>query len=159
MARISSAPEGGKFRARAAAALDATEGAWGNGELLCVAVDGNGELVLSDGTDVAGVIWTPESRRESSTDLANFRQVIGGKVYTVFTWAEIQELAAGDDPTFGAGDQVYGDAAGAAAVGGEHPPRQGPSTWESSFPMTPFPVGPVSAWSSTSALPLEATGA
>lgn len=118
MARISSAPEGGKFRARAAAALDGTEGAWGNGELLNVAIDGNGELVAADADNVEGVIWTPESRRGSSTDLANFRQVIGGKVYTVFTWAEIQELAAGDDPAFAAGDKVYGAAAGAAATAG-----------------------------------------
>lgn len=118
MARISKAPDGGKFRARAAASLDGTEGAWGNGELLNVLVDANGELVAAAADDVEGVIWTPESRRETATALDNFRQAIGGKVYTVFTWAEIQEMDAGDDPTLGAGDKVYGAAAGAAALAG-----------------------------------------
>lgn len=117
MARISSAPEGGKFRARAAAELDEQAGTWGNGDLLVVALDGNGELVLSDGTDAEGIIWVPESRRETATQLANFQQVIGGKVYTVFTWAELQEMAMGDDPSFSAGDQVYADADGAVVVG------------------------------------------
>ena len=42
MARIDKAPEGGKFRATAAAALDGVAGAWGAGEFLNVGVDGNG---------------------------------------------------------------------------------------------------------------------
>ena len=110
MARVSSAPEGGKFRATAAASIDATAalfgGAAGFENLLCVEVDANGELVLATGPDCDGVIDVTEGRRNAATDLANFRQVIGGKRYTVLQRAHIQEMA---DAVLAAGDRLYAD--------------------------------------------------
>lgn len=120
MSRPSSMPEGGKFRARAATALDGTAGAWGDGDLLCVDFDGNGELIVNAGVgDAKGVIYTPEGRRDSS--VANFKEVQGGKVYTVLTFGEIQEMASAASPAFSAGDKVYaaasGDVTAASATG------------------------------------------
>lgn len=108
MSVVDQAHGAGKFRARASASLDGTAGAFGDGDLLCVAFDGSGELVLSDGTDVAGVIWTRESK--TNADIANFKQVVGGRVYTVFSRAEFVEMEQGDNP--GAGTALYGAAAG-----------------------------------------------
>jgi hypothetical protein len=110
MARISEAPEGGKFRARAAAALDGQAGAWGDGDLLCVTFDAAGDLVIGAAATTRGVIWTPEGRKDSSK--ANYKQVIGGKMYTVFTWAVFQEMERGTSPTLDEGDAVFAAAAG-----------------------------------------------
>ena len=112
MSRIAKAPEGGNFRARAATALDATDGTWGGGDLLCVKVDGSGELIVATALECDGVIWLPESRTHASQTLANFQQAIGGKVYTVFTWAEIQEMT-----NVAVGDKVYAGAAGVVTIG------------------------------------------
>lgn len=110
MSRPSQMPEGGKFRARAAAALDGTAGAWGDGDLLCVTFDANGDLIASAIGTAIGIIYTPEGRRDSTQ--ANFKQVIGGKRYTVLTFGEIQEMADSTSPVFSAGDPVYAAAAG-----------------------------------------------
>lgn len=110
MGRVSSAPEGGKFRAPAAASIDATDAQWGAPagfeNLLCVEVDGSGELVLATGPDCDGVIDVTEGRRETATSLANFRQVKGGRVYTVLKRAQIQEIG---DGTVAVGDRLYAD--------------------------------------------------
>lgn len=116
MARVSSAPEGGKFRARAAAALDGQAGLWGGAagfeNLLCVEVDANGELVAATGP-CDGVIDVTEGRRASATELANFREVIGGKRYTVLQRAHIQEM---DDGVLGAGDRLFVNATTAGDI-------------------------------------------
>lgn len=119
MARVSEADVGGKVRARAAAAIDGQAGLWGgpagSENLLCVEFDANGELILATGPDCAGVIDTTEGRGPQATDLANFRQVQGGKVYTVLKRAVIQEIG---DGTVGAGDDLYvGASAGDIRVG------------------------------------------
>lgn len=118
MARVSSAPEGGKFRARAAAALDGEDAVWGGAvgslSLLCVTVDGNGELILSTPTNCDGVIDVTEGKSAKAADLATFRQAIGGKRYTVLRQAQIQEMA---DGTLAAGDRLYADDAGNVRVG------------------------------------------
>lgn len=108
MARVSEADVGGKVRARAAAAIDGQAGLFGGpaGEenLLAVEFDANGELILATGPDCAGVIDTTEGRGPQATDLDNFRQVQGGKVYTVLKRAAIQEIG---DGTVAAGDDLY----------------------------------------------------
>lgn len=120
MSRPSSMPEGGKFRAKASTALGGTAGAWGDGDLLCVDIDGNGELIVNAAVGTAkGVIYTPEGRRDPT--VANFKDVIAGKVYTVLTFGEIQEMANAASPAFSAGDPVYaaasGDVTAASATG------------------------------------------
>lgn len=118
MATISSAPEGGKFRASAAAAIDATAAIWGGAagslSLLCVSINGSGEIILSTAVLCDGVIDVTEGRGETATGLANFRQVIGGKRYTVIKRGQIQEIA---DGTLAAGDRLYAVAAGDVRVG------------------------------------------
>lgn len=110
MARVSEADVGGKVRARAAASIDATDGLFGGAagfeNLLCVEIDGNGELILATGPDCAGVIDVTEGRGPQAVDLDNFRQVRGGKVYTVLKRAAIQEIG---DGTVAAGDLLYAD--------------------------------------------------
>lgn len=117
MARVSEAPEGGKVRARAAAALDAQDGLWGGPagfeNLVCVEFDGNGELVVATGP-CDGVIDVTEGRGPQAVNLDNFRQVQGGKVYTVLKRAAIQEIG---DGTVAAGDRIYSDGAGDIRVG------------------------------------------
>ena len=118
MGHISSAPEGGKFRATAAAAIDATAAIWGGAagslSFVCVSVDGNGELILSTAVLCDGVIDVTEGRRESATGLANFRTVIGGRRYTVIKRGQAQEI---EDGTLAAGDRLYAVAAGDVRVG------------------------------------------
>lgn len=113
MAHIDKAPEGGKFRAKAAAALDGTAGAFGDGDLLCVNLDANGELVAAAATTAVGVIWTREGKRKP--DAANFKDVVGGKTYTVLRFAEIVEMEVGASPP-SAGDRLYAAAAGGAGA-------------------------------------------
>lgn len=110
MARISEAPEGGKFRARAAAALDGQAGVWGDLDLLCVTFDAAGDLIIGAAATTRGVIWVPEGRKD--TTIASYNNVIGGKMYTVFTWAIIQEMEIGTSPTLDEGDAVFAAAAG-----------------------------------------------
>ncbi len=116
--RIDQAPEGGKFRATAATALDGTAGAWGDTDMLCVDLDASGNLIVSSaGDNCAGVIWTKEGRKEVNGTVTN--TVIGGKKYTVFTFAELveAELAAAL-PVLAAGDKIYATALGDITVGG-----------------------------------------
>lgn len=120
MARVSSAPEGGKFRATAAAALDGQAGLFGgtagNENLLAVRIDASGEIVLSDGPNCDGVIDTTEGRSYKAQDLANFRQVIGGKRYTVLQRAHIQDP---EDGTLALGNRLFASSAtpGDARIG------------------------------------------
>lgn len=113
--RPSSAPEGGKVRARAAAALDGTAGAWGDGDMLNVLLDANGEWALAADDDAEFVIWTPEGRRDPSK--ANYKQVVGGKRYTGYRWADFQEAETGASPALDEGDKLYAAAAGDVVVG------------------------------------------
>ncbi len=109
--RIDKAPEGGKFRATAAAALDATAGAWGDADMLCVQFDASGDLIVAAaGDNCDGVIWTKEGRK--ALDDGTDNQVIGGRVYTVFTFAELTEAEIGASPALSAGDAIYATAAG-----------------------------------------------
>ena len=101
-------PEGGKFRAVAAAALDGEAGVWGSADLLCVTVDGSGELILASAGDCDGVLWTSEGRKASSVPAT----VIGGKKYTVFTQAEFVEADLAASPALSAGDRLYATALG-----------------------------------------------
>ena len=114
MARISETPEGGKFRAIADATISGQAGLWGDGDLLCVTFDADGELVLAAATTARGVIWTPEGRKDSTK--TNYKQVQGGKYYTVHTWAVLQDMEIGTSPTMGAGDAVYAAAGGDVVV-------------------------------------------
>jgi len=106
-------PEGGKFRATAAAALDGVAGVWGNGDMLCVQFDGSGNLILSGiGDNCEGVIWTSEGRKTSEPPLAADKKVIGGRKYTVFTYAQFVEAETASVPALSAGDALYAIASG-----------------------------------------------
>jgi len=107
--RIDQAPEGGKFRATAAAALDGEVGTWGNADMLCVGFDSSGEIVASGVGTGVGVIWTKEGRKPLSDGSEN--KVIGGRKYTVLTFAELVE-AETSTPALSAGDNLYAGAAG-----------------------------------------------
>lgn len=109
--RPDQAPEGGKFRAVAAAAIDGEAGVWGDADLLTVDFDASGDLILGTaGDNCVGVIWTKEGRKPLSDGSEN--EVIGGKKYTVFTYAEFVEAGAASTPALSEGDQLYGTAAG-----------------------------------------------
>lgn len=107
--RIDKAPEGGKFRATAATALDGQVGTWGDADMLCVNFDASGDLIVSATTTGVGVIWTKEGRKPLSDGTEN--AVIGGRKYTVFTFCELVEAEIGT-PTLAAGDLLYASAAG-----------------------------------------------
>ncbi len=104
--RPDQAPEGGKFRATAAAALDGESGAWGDGDMLCVALDASGQLIKATNDDVVGVIWTPEGRETPASGSAH-KNVIGDRKYTVFTRAEFVEIDTAASPALSAGDLIY----------------------------------------------------
>lgn len=110
MSRIDKASDGGKFRATAAASLDTDPGVWGDADLLCVTVDGNGELVASAADDCDGVILTTEGKNDP--DHASYNLVSGGRVYTVFRRCEIVDIEDGASPALAAGDLVWAAAAG-----------------------------------------------
>ena len=110
MATIDSAPEGGKFRAIASAALGGTAGAWGNGDLLCVTMNASGELVVGSATDAIGVILTSEGKRDNLA--AGFKQVVAGAKYTVLRQATLVECDTYTSPTVAAGDSLWTAAAG-----------------------------------------------
>lgn len=78
--------------------------------MLCVAIDGNGELALSAAGTGDGVIWTKEGRKALADGTEN--EVIGGKKYTVFTFAEFVEAEIGASPALSAGDRLYATASG-----------------------------------------------
>lgn len=110
-------PDGGKFRAKAAAALNAQAGLWGDGDMLCVQLNTSGEIIVAATlADAEGVIWTPEGRR---SDIANYKSVMGGKHYTVFTFAEFVEVEVGNtSPALSAGDSVWATTGGDVVVEG-----------------------------------------
>lgn len=110
--RVDQAPEGGKVRLTAAAALDGVAGAWGDGDMLSVALDGNGDLIASGIADSIGVIWTPEGRHNFTATAATYKNVIGGKKYTVFQRAEFVEANVGTSPALASGNKVYATTAG-----------------------------------------------
>ena len=108
---VDQAPEGGKFRAVAAAALDGEAGVWGSGDMLCVQFDGSGDLILAAaGDNFIGVIKTNEGRKDLG--LATDKEVIGGRKYTVFTNAEFTEVDIAASPTMAAGAVFYATALG-----------------------------------------------
>lgn len=108
---VDQAPEGGKFRADAASALDGEAGVWGSGDMLCVQFDGSGDLILAvAGDNYSGVIKTNEGRKDLG--LAADKEVIGGRKYTVFTNAEFTEADIAASPSMSAGDVFYATAAG-----------------------------------------------
>lgn len=107
--RIDKAPEGGKFRATAAAAMDGQAGTWGDADMLCVDFNSSGELIVSVSGTGEGVIWTKEGRTPLADGSEN--EVIGGRKYTVFTFAELVEAEVGT-PALSEGDLLYASAAG-----------------------------------------------
>jgi len=107
--RIDKAPEGGKFRAKAAAAMDEQVGTWGDADMLCVDFNSSGEIIVSTAGTGEGVIWTKEGRKPLSDGSEN--EVIGGRKYTVFTFCELVE-AETSTPTLAEGDILYASAAG-----------------------------------------------
>jgi len=107
--RIDKAPEGGKFRAVAATALDGQVGTWGDADMLCVNFNTAGEIIASEVSTGVGVIWTKEGRKPLSDGSEN--EVIGGRKYTVFKFAELVEAEVGT-PTLSAGDNLYASATG-----------------------------------------------
>lgn len=113
MSRPDAVVDGTRFRCRAAASLDTDPGVWGDGDLLCVQVNGDGELEAASADNCDGVIWAPEGRisshRVAEADLKKF---VGGRVYTVFERAELAEMEVGTSPTLAAGDRVYAAASG-----------------------------------------------
>ena len=113
---IDKAPEGGKFRATAAAALDGTAGAWGDLDLLCVTFDGSGDIIVAAATTAMGIIWTPEGKKDKTA--ANYKDVVGGNVYTVFMQCELDEAGTGTSPALSAGDNIFAAAAGDVTTAG-----------------------------------------
>ncbi len=108
--KIDAAPEGGKFRATAASAMDGQVGTWGKADMLCVDLDSSGELITSELGTGMGVIWVPEGRTDGTvTNPAN--EVMGGRKYTVFRFVELVE-AEGSTPALTAGDNLYAGADG-----------------------------------------------
>lgn len=108
--RVDQAPETGKFRATASASIDATAGAWGDGDMLCVTIDSSGEIILATATDCMGVIYVPEGREPADDD--SHKNVIGGKKYTVLSICELVEAEIGTSPALSAGDTIWAEAAG-----------------------------------------------
>lgn len=115
MAKPDQMPDGGKFRATAAAALDGETGAFGDDDLLCVTFDGSGELIAASADDAVGVIYTPEGRRDTGNAAIDVKEVIGGKRYTVIRRGEYVEMEQGSSPP-SAGDALYAGASGAVAA-------------------------------------------
>lgn len=116
MARFDKAPEGGKFRAEAATTLADSAGAWGDGDLLIVTVNANGQLAAGSATDAYGVISTSETRRDTHyVAAADQVKVVSGYRYTVLRQGEILDAATFSTATFAAGDKLYADADGGVA--------------------------------------------
>jgi len=114
--RIDQAPEGGKFRAIAASALDGQAGLWGDADMLCVQFDASGDLVVAAaGDNCDGIIWTKEGRKDGTVTNPD-NEVIGGKKYTVFTYCELVEAEVGSSPSLSEGDALYAIAAGDIAA-------------------------------------------
>ena len=114
MAHLDKGPDGGKFRAVAAAGVDATAGKWGDGDLVNVKIDASGTFGLASATDCDGVVLTTEGR--TGTTAASYKKLIGGRKYTVFTFAELAEVGTGASPALSAGDKVYAAASGDVEV-------------------------------------------
>lgn len=119
MARFDKVPEGGKFRAEAASALDGTAGAWGDGDLLAVTLDASGQLIVAQKTDIFGVISTSEGRRNTHyVAAADQKKVVGGNRYTVMRIGEILDAATFSTQAYAAGDNLYAAASGGVATDG-----------------------------------------
>ena len=85
--------------------------------MLCVQFDASGDLIVSAaGDNCDGVIWTKEGRIPLSDGSEN--EVMGGKKYTVFTFAELVEAEVGSSPALSEGDALYATALGDVTVGG-----------------------------------------
>ena len=109
--------EAQKFRATASASIDGTAGAWGDGDMLCVRLDSNGELILATATECDGVIWTPEGRKEPASGSAH-KDVVGGRKYTVWTFCELTEAETAASPALAAGEKLWAEASGDIDNGG-----------------------------------------
>lgn len=84
-------------------------------DLICVDVDGNGQLVAAGAAAAKGVIWTPEGKSDPS--VANYNVALAGSVMTVFQRAEfVSDVWA--SPTLDDGDDVFSAAAGDVATTG-----------------------------------------
>lgn len=124
MARFDKIPPGSRFRAEASDALGGTAGVFGNDDLICVTLDGNGQLIVATATDIRGIILTSEGRRDTHRETAaEQRTVVAGYRYTVMRDGEILDAALFDTP-FAAGDRVYATAGGnlnngAGAIAGD----------------------------------------
>jgi hypothetical protein len=92
--------------------------------MLCVALDGSGNLIKATNTDVIGVIWTPEGRKDPGDGTTAFKDIIGGKKYTVFCGVcEFVEAEVGTSPALAVGDLLYSTALGdvvTTGVAGDH---------------------------------------
>lgn len=65
----------------------AITGLFGTGsDLVCVTVDGSGDLVLAGSGLAEGVIWTPEGKAD--TGVANYNVAAAGAMMTVYVIAE-----------------------------------------------------------------------
>lgn len=84
-------------------------------DLICVDIDGNGQLVAAALDSVKGIIWTPEGK--ASPDVADFNVAKAGSVMTVFVAAEFVSDAWAS-PALAAGDEVFSAAAGDVATTG-----------------------------------------
>ncbi len=113
--RVDQAPEAGKTRATAAAAINGQIGLWGDADMLVVALNASGLLILPTGPgDVYGVIWLGEGVK--NTEGATALAVVGGRKYTVFKRAEFVEVEEGGTPLI-VGQALYADAAPAGGIG------------------------------------------
>lgn len=101
-----------RFRGVVAANLT---GIWGDDaapDLICVDINGSGQLVAAAQGLAKGVIWTPEGK--ASPEVANYNVALAGSVMTVFTMAEL--VGSFTENTSGAaltaGESVWSIAAG-----------------------------------------------
>lgn len=77
-------------------------------DLVCVDLDGSGELVVSAAGVAKGIIWTPEGK--SDTGVANYNVALAGSVMTVLVYGEIVGSIA--SPALVAGETIWSAAAG-----------------------------------------------
>src|SRR3990167_6015382 len=110
MARLEKLSDSGRFRAKCAAAADGTAGAWGDGTLINVLIDADGKFDVATATDCDGVVLVTEGRNDP--DASDYKDLIGGREYTVLCIGELAEMSEGTSPALAAGDKVYAAAAG-----------------------------------------------
>lgn len=114
MARLEKLSDSGRFRAKCAAAADGTAGAWGDGTLINVRIDADGKFDVATATDCDGVVLVTEGRNDP--DATDYKELIGGREYTVLVIGELDEIGTGTSPTLAEGDKVYAAAAGDVEV-------------------------------------------